>query len=212
MLLDEKFNQSIIYYAQVEDDLENDEVAHEASLKMAKASYYKGDFDWAQKQFKVLKSSTSQLIANDAMEFFLLISDNTVEDSTQVALKKFSKADFLGYQNKNAEALQAFKLILEQHKGQSIEEVTLLRLGKLYEKQNDFQQALHDYQEIIDKHPESIYVDEALFFSAEIYRKQLQDNEKAKAYYEKIIFTHEDSIYFVEARNNYRKLRGDTNL
>lgn len=212
LLLDEKFNQSIIYYAQVEDDLENDEVAHEASLKMAKASYYKGDFDWAQKQFKVLKSSTSQLIANDAMEYFLLISDNTVEDSTQVALKKFSKADFLGYQNKNTEALQAFKLILEQHKGQSIEEVTLLRLGKLYEKQNDFQQALHNYQEIIDKHPESIYVDEALFFAAEIYRKQLQDNEKAKAYYEKIIFTHEDSIYFVEARNNYRKLRGDTNL
>ncbi|MEO8516816.1 MAG: tetratricopeptide repeat protein [Flavobacterium sp.] len=212
LLLDEKFNQSIIYYAQVEDDLENDEVAHEASLKMAKASYYKGDFDWAQKQFKVLKSSTSQLIANDAMEYFLLISDNTVEDSTQVALKKFSKADFLGYQNKNTEALQAFKLILEQHKGQSIEDVTLLRLGKLYEKQNDFQQALHHYQEIIDKHPESIYVDEAFFFSAEIYRKQLQDNEKAKAYYEKIIFTHEDSIYFVEARNNYRKLRGDTNL
>jgi tetratricopeptide (TPR) repeat protein len=212
LLLDEKFNQSIIYYAQVEDDLENDEVAHEASLKMAKASYYKGDFDWAQKQFKVLKSSTSQLIANDAMESFLLISDNTVEDSTQVALKKFSKADFLLYQNKNTEALQAFKLILEQHKGQSIEDVTLLRLGKLYEKQNDFQQALNNYQEIIDKHPESIYVDEALFFSAEIYRKQLLDNEKAKANYEKIIFAHEDSIYFVEARSNYRKLRGDTNL
>ena len=52
LLLDEKFNQAIIYYAQVESDLENDEVAHEASLKMAKASYFKGDFDWAQKQFK----------------------------------------------------------------------------------------------------------------------------------------------------------------
>jgi tetratricopeptide (TPR) repeat protein len=212
LLLDEKFNQAIIYYAQVEDDLANDVVAHEASLKMAKASYYKGDFDWAQKQFKVLKSSTSQLIANDAMELFLLISDNTVEDSTQVALKKFSKADFLAYQNKNVEALQAFKLILDQHKGQSIEDVTLLRIGKLYEKQNDFQLALTNFQQIIDNHPESIYIDEALFFSAEIYRKQLQDVEKAKANYEKIIFNHEDSIYFVEARNNFRRLRGDTNL
>ena len=212
LLLDEKFNQAIIYYAQVESDLENDEVAHQASLKMAKASYYKGDFEWAQKQFKVLKSSTSQLIANDAMELFLLISDNTVEDSTQVALKKFAKADFLRYQNKNAEALQQFKIILEQHKGQSIEDVTLLRIGRLYEKQNEFQLALNNFQEIIDKHTESIYIDEALFFSAEIYRKQLLDNEKAKANYEKIIYNHEDSIYFVEARNNFRKLRGDTNL
>ena len=212
LLLDEKFNQAIIYYAQIEDDLANNQIAHEASLKMAKASYYKGDFEWAQKQFTVLKSSTSQLIANDSMELFLLISDNTVEDSTQVALKKFSKADFLGYQNKNAEALQLFETILAQHKGEKIEDVTLLRIGKLYEKQNNFPQAINYYQQIIDKHAEGIYIDEALFFSAEIYRKQLPDIAKAKTYYEKIIFGHEDSIYFVEARNNYRKLRGDTNL
>jgi tetratricopeptide (TPR) repeat protein len=212
LLLNEKFNQAIIYYAQVEEDLTNDEVAHQASLKMAKASYYKGDFEWAQQQFKVLKSSASQLIANDAMQLFLLISDNTVEDSTQVALKKFARADFLAYQNKNTEALEQFKTILQQHSGQAIEDETLLQIGKIYEKQKDYQQALTFYQQIIDKHAEDIYVDEALFFAAEIYRKQLQDNEKAKSLYEKILFNHQDSIYFVDARNNFRKLRGDTNL
>jgi len=212
LLLDEKFNQAIIFYAQIEDDLKNDEIGHQASFKMAKASYFKGDFDWAQKQFKVLKSSSSQLIANDALELFLLISDNTVEDSTQVALKKFARADFLMYQHKTAEALSQFKIILEQHKGQSIEDETLLKIGQLYEKQNDFQQALSYYQQILDNHKESIYTDEALFFSAEIYRKQLQDTEKAKALYEKVLFNHQDSIYFVEARTYYRKLRGDTNL
>ncbi|MFC7774698.1 tetratricopeptide repeat protein [Flavobacterium sp. GCM10027622] len=212
LLLNEKFNQAIIYYAQVEEELANDEIGHQASLKMAKASYYKGDFEWAQQQFKVLKSSTSQLIANDAMQLFLLISDNTVEDSTQVALKKFARADFLTYQNKNAEALEQFKAILEQHKEQAIEDETLLQIGKIYEKQNNYQQALTFYQQIIDKHAEDIYIDEALFFSAEIYRKQLQDNEKAKSLYEKILFNHQDSIYFVDARNNFRKLRGDTNL
>ncbi|ESU29064.1 hypothetical protein FLJC2902T_11010 [Flavobacterium limnosediminis JC2902] len=212
LLLDEKFNQAIIYYAQIEDDLKNDEIGHQASLKMAKASYFKGDFDWAQKQFKVLKSSSSQLIANDALELFLLISDNTVEDSTQVALKKFSRADFLLYQNKNTEALNAFKSILEQHKGQGVEDETLLRVGQLYEKQNDYAQALTFYQQILDNHKESVYTDEALFYSAEIYRKNLQDAEKAKALYEKVIFNHQDSIHFVDARTNYRKLRGDTNL
>ncbi|MCL9803959.1 tetratricopeptide repeat protein [Flavobacterium amniphilum] len=212
LLLNEKFNQSIIYYAQVEEDLSNDEIAHQASLKMAKASYYKGDFDWAQQQFKVLKSSASQLIANDALQLFLLISDNTVEDSTQVALKKFARADFLSYQNKNTEALEQFKTILQQHKDQSIEDETLLQIGKIYEKQKDYQQALTYYQQIIDRFPEDIYIDEALFFAAEIYRKYLNDNEKAKSLYEKILFNHQDSIYFVDARNNFRKLRGDTNL
>ena len=212
LLLDQKFNQAIIYYAQIEDDLKNDEMAHEASFKMAKASYFKGDFDWAQKQFTVLKSSTSQLISNDSMELFLLISDNTVEDSTQVALKKFAKADFYKYQNKNIEALQGFKTILLEHKEDAIQDVTLLRIGQLLENNNNFQEALNFYQQIIDKYSEGIYVDEALFFSAEIYRKNLIDIDKAKANYEKIIFKHEDSIYFVEARNNFRKLRGDTNL
>ena len=212
LLLDQKFNQAIIYYAQIEDDLKSDAMAHEASFKMAKASYFKGDFDWAQKQFTVLKSSTSQLISNDSMELFLLISDNTVEDSAQVALKKFAKADFFKYQNKNMEALQSFKSILAEHKEQAIQDITLLRIGQLNEKLFNFQEALIFYEQIIDKHSEGIYVDEALFFSAEIYRKHLLNNEKAKANYEKIIFKHEDSIYFVEARNNFRKLRGDTNL
>jgi hypothetical protein len=50
-----KFNQALIYYSQIEMDLKNDVVAHEASLKAAKTSYFKTDFV-ALKQFKELKS------------------------------------------------------------------------------------------------------------------------------------------------------------
>ncbi|KAF2518846.1 tetratricopeptide repeat protein [Flavobacterium salilacus subsp. salilacus] len=210
LLLEEKFNQAIIYYAQIEEDLKNDAVGHEASLKVAKSTYFKGDFEWAQKQLKVLKSSSSQLIANDALELFLLITDNTVEDSTQTALKKFARADFKLYQNKKAEALIEFKDIIANDKTESIQDVTLLRIGKIYETQGQYDLALQYYQEIINKYAEGIYIDEALFFSAEIYDKKLQDPEKAKPLYEKVLFEHQDSIYFVEARKEFRKLRGDT--
>lgn len=209
LLLDEKFNQAIIYYAQIEEDLKNDAVGHQASLKVAKSSYFKGDFEWAQKQLKVLKSSVSQLIANDALEIFLLITDNTVEDSTQTALKKFAKADFKLYQNKKQEALAGFKDILSNDKTESIQDVTLLRMGRIYESQGQYNLALENYRQIIDKHAEGIYIDEALFFSAEIYNKKLNDPEKAKALYEKVLFNHEDSIYFIEARKQFRQLRGD---
>ncbi|CAC9972511.1 tetratricopeptide repeat protein [Flavobacterium panici] len=212
LLLEEKFNQALIYYSQIQLDLKNDVMSHEASLKAAKTSYYKGDFEWALKQFKELKSANTQLIANDALEYFLLINDNTVADSTQTALKQFAKGDFLLYQNKKQEAIIHFQNILKTFKGQEIEAVTLLRLGKIYESQKDYTSALSQYQQIIDSHSDGIYVDEALFFSAEIYNDELKDVEKAKPLYEKVIFSHQDSIYFVDARKKYRELRGDKNL
>lgn len=212
LLYEAKFNQALLYYSQIENDLKNDAVAHEASLKAAKTSYFKTDLEWALKQFKELKSASTQLIANDALEYFLLINDNTVADSTQVVLKSFAKADYLEYQNRNQEAIQAFQAILKQYKGQEIEAVSLLRLGKLYEKIGEFSLALPQYQNIIEQHSDGIYVDEALYFSAELYKNQLQLPEKAKPLYEKIIFNHQDSIYFVEARRKFRELRGDSNL
>jgi len=208
-LFEEKFNQASLYYSQIEEDLKNDVIGHEATLKSAKTSYFKGDFDWALKQFKELKSVSSQLIANDALEYFLLINDNTVADSTQTALKQFARGDYLIYQNKPQEALLHFQDILKNFKGQPIESITLYRLGKIYEKQGDYLLALNQYQQIIDQHPEDIYIDEALFFNAEIYSKKLIDLEKAKSFYEKLVFHHQDSIYFIDARKKYRELRGD---
>ena len=212
LLFEEKFNQALIYYSQIDEDMSGDVIGQEASLKTAKTSYFKTDFEWASHQLKVLKSASSQLIANDALDLFLLVSDNTVEDSLQVALKKFARADFLLYQNKKAPALSGFQLILKEHKGEDIEPVTLLRIGKIYEKMGDFANALANYDAIITKHKDCIYIDEALYFSAEIYNIQLKDPEKAKLLYEEMLTKHEDSIYYVDSRNKYRKLRGDTNL
>ena len=212
LLYEEKFNQALLYYTQIEDDLKNDEVAHEASLKAAKTSYFQTDFVWASKQFKELKTATSELIANDAMEYFLLINDNTVADSTQTALKQFAKGDYLLYQNRNQEAIVQFQLVLKNFKGQQIEAITLLRLGKIYENLGDYITALSQYQEIMNHHADGIYMDEALYFSAEIENNKLHEPDKAKLLYEKLIFSHQDSIYFVDARKKYRQLRGDKEL
>ncbi|MCU4187764.1 tetratricopeptide repeat protein [Flavobacterium sp. HXWNR29] len=212
MVYDEKFNQAILYYAQVEDNMKNDVLAHEASLKLAKANFYKKDFDWTLQQVKNLKQSSSLLIANDAVELFLLIQDNSIEDSLRVALQAYAKADLQLYQKKNEEALQSFLTILEKHKGESIEDETLLKIADIYYQKKDYLKALSYYQNILDNHKEEIYIDEALFFSAEIYRKHLLDNEKAKPLYEKMVLEHPDSLYYTESRKQYRTLRGDTTI
>jgi TolA-binding protein len=211
MVFDEKFNQAILYYAQVEENLKNDELAHEASMKMAKANYYKNDFDWTFQQVKVLKQSSSLLIANDAIALFLLISDNS-EDSTRTALTAYAKADLLLYQKKNNEALSGFLNILEKFKGDSIEDEALLKIGQIFEEKKEYLQALKFYKTIIDNHKESVFIDEAMFYSAEILSKKLNDNNQAKPLYERVIFEHPDSVFYTEAQLQYRKIRGDNSL
>ena len=212
MVFDEKFNQAILYFAQVEDNLKNDVLAHEASLKLAKANFYKKDFEWTLQQVKNLKQSPSLLIANDAVELFLLIQDNSAEDSLRVALQAYAKADFQLYQKKNEDALQSFLTVLEKHKDESIEESTLFKIAKIYEDKKEYTNALRYYDILLEQHKEGIYIDEALFFAAEIYRKYLIDHEKAKRLYEKMVLEHPDSLYFTESRTHYRTLRGDPTI
>ena len=204
-----KFNQALIYYTQIQMRVKNSTLSQEARFKAAKTSYYKGDFEWAETQLKVLKSSTSQLTANDALELQLLISDHKGSDSLHTALKLYAKAELLSIQKKPTEALEVLGAILENHKTDPIIDQTLLVQAQLYEAQKKFAKAETNYLRIITDYKEDILVDDAYFYLAELYRTKLLQIEKAKLNYETIIFNHEDSIHFVEARKQYRILRGD---
>ncbi|GGD82065.1 tetratricopeptide repeat protein [Planktosalinus lacus] len=209
LVFDEKFNEALIYYSQIQNKIKNDPLAQEARFKVAKTSYFKGDFEWAKTQLDILKKSTSQLIANNAMELSLLISDNSLEDTTQTALKKYAKADLLKLQEKYSQSLLSLDEILKNHKGESIEDEALFLQAKIYELTGNYERAVSNYLEIIEFHNEDILADNAFFYLAELYNKTLEQPEKAKEFYEQIIFNHQDSIFFVEARKQYRSIRGD---
>ncbi len=209
LVLQEKFNQALIYYSQIQRNLKNSTISQEARFKVAKASYYKGDFKWAESQLKILKSSTSQLMANDALDLKLLISDNKYEDSLQTALKLYAKADLLTFQNRNDEAILLLNKIIENHKTEPIIPQALLKQAQLFEDKFQFEKAKVNYESIIANYREGILVDDAYYALANIFENHLSLPEKAKELYEKIIFNHADSIYFVEARKKYRVLRGD---
>ncbi len=209
LVFDERFNEALIYYSQIQKKVQNDVLAQEARFKVARTSYFKCDFEWAQVQLDVLKKSTSQLMANDAMQLSLLIRDNSLEDSTQTALKKYARADLLAFQDKNTEAITALNDILTNHKGEKIEDEALLKQGEIYEKSGEYAKAEANYLKIIEFYNDDILADDAHFSLAKIYEEKLDQPDKAKAQYEAIIFNFADSIYFVEARKKYRALRGD---
>lgn len=209
LVFDERFNEALIHYSQIQNEVKGDLIAQEARFKVAKTSYFKGDFSWAQVQLDVLKKSATQLIANDAMHLSLMIKDNSLEDSTQTALKQYARADLLTFQNKRAEAILILENLLLKHKGEKIEDEALYKLGELYEANAEYTKAVKKYRTLIEFYNDDILADDAYYRLAKLFETKLNQPQKAKEYYELIIFNYENSIYFVEARKKFRLLRGD---
>lgn len=205
-----KFNKALIYFSQVQSRLKNHYLGQKARFKVAQTSYFKGDFDWAKAQLKVLKGSATQLIANDAAHLFLIISDNQPKDSMPTGLAKFAKADLLAYQNKNNEAITILDTVITNFKGQGIEDEALFKQAELFIKNKNINKAILNYNKIIAIDEKGILIDDVYYQMAEIYNNELNNTEKAKEYYQKIIFDYPSSIYLVDARKKYRKLRGDS--
>ncbi len=102
------YNKALIYFSQVQTSIKNHPLAQQARFKVAQTSFFKNDFKWAFAQLKVLKASTTQLIANDALDLFLIISDNQPKDSLDTGLQLYAKADLFAFQNKNTQAIDYF--------------------------------------------------------------------------------------------------------
>ena len=203
------YNSALIYFTQVQNKLKNQPLGQMARFKIAQTSYYKGDFDWAQTQLNVLKESTSQLIANDALDLNLLITDNGLNDSLKVALKKYATADLLAYQNKTDQAIDTLELLLTSHEGHPIIDEALFKQAGLFEEKKQFQKAVNNYQRIIALNALDILADDAYYRLGNLYLNFLNDPAKSSEYFEKIIFNYPSSIYLVDARKKYRFLRGD---
>lgn len=204
-----KFNKGLIYFSQVQTLFKNHYIGQEARFKVAQASYFKNDFTWAKAQLKILKGSATQLIANDAADLFLTISDNEPKDSIGTGLKEYAKADLLAYQNKNDEAIAILNNVIANYRGQPIEDEALFKQAQLFVKKKQYDEAILSYTKIITLDKKGIYVDDVYYHMAELYNNELNSPEKAKEYYQKIIFDHPSSIYLVDARKKFRKLRGD---
>lgn len=204
-----QYNQALVAYTQVQNDLKNHTLAQTARYKVAQTSYFEGDFEWANVQLKVLKKGTTKLIANDAIDLSLLISDNIAQDSIRTALKSYAKADLLTFQNKTQMAIDTLQGVLLHHKGHPIEDEALFKQAELFEKTGKFDLAEKNYLAILQLDPDDILIDDALYQLAVLYDEKLLNELKAKTYYEKIVLEQPSSIHLVPARKRYRELRGD---
>jgi len=201
--------EATLYYSQVEKMYEDDPMGHEAKFRNARLSFYNGEFDWAKAQLDVLKSSTSELIANDAMQLALLIEDNLGLDSTDKPLKLYAEADFLVYKNQFDEAEKKLDSINAVYPHHSLDDEILMERAQIAFKKRDYAKTLGFYEKVYKEYGTDILGDDAMFKAAELEELYLNEPLKAKELYEKVITTYPGSVYTVEARARFRRLRGD---
>jgi len=202
--------ESTLLYSQVDKKFKEDYLGEKARFKNAKLSYYNGDFEWAQEQFDILKSATTKLISNDAIDLSVFIMDNANLDTTYLPLQMYAEAELLLFQNKIDDAYSKFDQLLVQFPEHTLEDdVYFAKAAHLYE-QKKYKEASAFYQKIVDGFSEDIRADNALFALAQMREQQFGDESGAKDLYEKIFLEYSDSTFAIEARKRYRILRGDT--
>ncbi len=201
--------ESTLLYSQVDKQFKEDLLGHEARFRNARLSYFRGDFEWAQSQFDVLKASTSRLIANDALDLSVFILDNLGLDTTATALQTYADAELLVFQNRFDEAFATLDTLVNAFPGHDLEDDVVYLRGRTYQKRRMYEQAAEQYQLVVDTYPKSIRLDNALFALAGLYEHQLENKEKAQELYETLFIDYSSSILAVEARKKYRELRGD---
>lgn len=208
-LMEEDQWEATLLYSQVDKSFKEGVLGEQARYRNAKLSYYLGDFEWAQDQFDILKSATTRLISNDAIDLSVFIMDNLNLDTTATPLQLFSKAELLIFQNKLEEAMLTLDSIAKTYPEHSLLDDILYVKAQIYKKKLMSKKAVECYNIILEKYPTEIRADNALFDLAWMNENQFKDLEKAKELYLKLFTEYTASTFAIDARKRYRLLRGD---
>ena len=200
---------SELLYAQVEKDFTEEEMGQFAKFKRAELSFYRGDFDWASMQLEVLKSATTQLISNDAMELALVIIDNLGIDSNYTALTWYGKALLAEKQQHYKLANKYLDSITTEFPGHGLSDEILFVKARMAETTGDYVMATNLLETLSIAYNFDILADNSLYKLGMLYMYSMNQPEKAKIAFEKLIEKYSSSVYIVDARREYRKIRGN---
>lgn len=201
--------EASLLYSQVEKDFKYEAIGQEAKFRNAKLSFYAGDFAWAKTQVDVLKGATTKLIANDALDLSLIITDAIGVDTNDLPLKLYASAELMTLQHRYNDAIARMDSINLLFSTNTLGDDIYYKKAQIYFNLGRYADAELMYKNILEYYPGDLYGDDAQFKLAELYENYLHDVEKAKQAYQDVLTNYPGSIYTVEARKRFRELRGD---
>ena len=199
--------EATLLYSQVESDMKNEPMGHEAKLKNARVFYYAGEFGWAQAKLDILKSATSKPIANDAIDLSLFIGDILEEDTMGLTLRKFAGADLYAYQQHYDSAMILLEKIESNLSGDVAMPYVIYKKAEWLTQQQQYLAADSLYNQFIEQFPEHIKADNVLYQQGELKRSALNDADGALSCYLKLMTNYPESLFAGESRIKYRTLR-----
>lgn len=207
LVYENDLDYAALIYGQAEMDNKGNLLGDIAKLKKAKLAYFANNFKWAKAQFDALKASTSKPVANDALYYSIHISENTEDDSLQVALKTFARAELFVFRHKADSAIILLDTLISKNAGHQIIDDAIFLKAKIYEQNNEFINAEKYYKKVITEYSWDILADLATYKLGIMYEEKLNNKEEAAEYYKKLMLEHPDSIYVSEVRRRFRKIR-----
>ncbi len=199
--------EATLLYAQVDKEFKDEIIGQEARYRMARLSYFNGEFEWAKEQFDILKASTSRMISNDAIDKVVFINDNLNLDTTAVPMTMFADAEMFVIRRKFSEAISIMDSLLIKFPEHGLADDIFYLKAHIAKEMKDFEMMEGFYLEIINNYPTDIKTDDAIFELAEMYQTILNRPQDALNLYEKLFLEYDNSIFAVESRKRYRFLK-----
>lgn len=206
-LLSGKVWEANLTYAQVDKLYKQDKLGEEAKYKQALLAFYRGDFEWAQTQLNILKASTTELIANDAMNLSVMITENTVKDTSAIPLKMYAKADLMIFQYQYSAADSILNELLGQYPQSDLVDDIWMLQASMAREEGDFVRALKLYTDVVEQYKDGVLADDAMMKMGEIYEVHLKDKQAARKIYEDLIITFPGSTLAGVARNKLSSIQ-----
>ena len=204
-----EYVEALLMYARVEKEFETNPIGQQAKFNKAMISYYQGDFEWAKAQFNGLKASPDKLIANDAMNMWLLISSNLDLDTTEIPMKRFAHADLLIFQGEDNKAYALLDSLQGEPIADPLLDEILFRKAEIKLRAQAYDQTIALLEELRNLPRRSFFKDDAVFILGQLYENQNSDTQNAMDAYQEVFTRYPNSVFSKEARDRYRALRGD---
>lgn len=164
--------------------------------QLAKAFYYKTEFDSAQYYFTKLLAEAPPELSASALRKSIFIEQNK---QFTFGLKNIALAEMKLELNQVDSALFLLNSAKAKTEGTELGEYIDLELAKLYYKTKALSNALNILKNFKQNHQESIYIEEALFYLGLIHQA-LNEQTEAVATFTELLTKYPRSIYSTKAR------------
>lgn len=177
-----------------------------ARYDLAKIAYYQGDYKRAGEYLQeiIRSEGLAGKATNDALNLQTLLA---YEQTAPGALKNYAAADWLSYQEKKSEALGKLQSALEQPAPPHFRSRILFEAARLSSEIGKYPEALEYCKRVLNDAQLTLYADEALFLTANIVDRRLNDLPRAFQLYDRLLAEFPGSQFAIAARERLKQIR-----